>query len=373
MVFINDLLADNQRQRPPSGAGTGYASRFRFDLQAGCDYLQQHLIGQEAVCQTLCDALAVIKADIADNERPLWSALLAGPTGVGKTSSVKLMAKVLTGSGDAYCRIDMNTLSQSHYAAALSGAPPGYVGSKEGVSLFDEGAIKGDFSTPGIVLFDEIEKASDEVILALLNVLEEGRLTLTGAGKTLDFRNSLIFFTTNLGSSSNAPASGLWSRLSRYSLRSAWSSLRSEKQGKGWQAKGWKTKPQTSSVREAIESFFVPEFFNRLDTVLEYQPLSSDSAEQILHLELIRLNRRLAKKSLRLTLSANACKNIIAQGFNDRYGARAVRRVVRDQVETPLAQFIFSDAFSVEQTNAATHIEGEWTNQAIAFSVTAPR
>ncbi len=356
MVFINDLLAENQRQRPPSGAGTDYASRFRFDLQAGCDYLQQHLIGQEAVCQTLCDALAVIKADIADNERPLWSALLAGPTGVGKTSSVKLMAKVLTGSADAYCRIDMNTLSQSHYAAALSGAPPGYVGSKEGVSLFDEAAIKGDFSTPGIVLFDEIEKASDEVILALLNVLEEGRLTLTGAGKTLDFRNSVVFFTTTLGSSSNAPASGFWSRLSGCSLRL------------GRQAKG-----QASSVREAIESFFVPEFFNRLDAVLEYQPLSSDSAEQILHLELIRLNRRLAKKSLRLTLSPNACKNIIAQGFNDRYGARAVRRVVRDQVETPLAQFIFSDAFSVEQTNAATHIEGDWTNQSIAFSVTAPR
>ncbi|UTF60024.1 AAA family ATPase [Gilvimarinus sp. DA14] len=366
MVFINDLLEENQRQRRPSGgAGTGYPSRFRFDLQAGCDYLRQHLIGQETVCQTLCDALAVIKADIADNERPLWSALLAGPTGVGKTSSVKLMAKVLTGSADAYCRIDMNTLSQSHYAAALSGAPPGYVGSKEGVSLFDEAAIKGDFSTPGIVLFDEIEKASDEVILALLNVLEEGRLTLTGAGKTLDFRNSLIFFTTNLGSSSHAtaPASRFWSRFSWCSLRSAWNSLRLGRQ----------EKPQASSVHEAIESFFVPEFFNRLDAVLEYQPLSSDSAEQILHLELIRLNRRLAKKSLRLTLSANACKNIIAQGFNDRYGARAVRRVVRDQVETPLAQFIFSDAFSVEPTYAATHIEGDWTNQSIAFSVVAPR
>lgn len=349
MVFINDLLADNQAvnqqaERPAASDKGHYPSRFRFDLEAGYGYLRKHLVGQDAVCQSLCEALAVVKADIADPARPLWSALLAGPTGVGKTSSVKLMSKVLTGSADAYCRIDMNTLSQSHYAAALSGAPPGYVGSKEGVSLFHEAAIKGDFSTPGIVLFDEVEKASDEVILALLNVLEEGKLTLTGSGKTLDFRNTLIFFTTNLGSREAAMNASFLRRLTERSAK--------------------------SSVRAAVESFFAPEFFNRLDAVLEYQPLSATSAEKILQIELQHLNQRLAKKSLRLTLTVSACDQLLARGFNRRYGARAVRRIVRETIEAPLAQFLFSSSFAPSAGSAVTDVQGDWSGGRLRFFVT---
>ncbi|WP_020208387.1 AAA family ATPase [Gilvimarinus chinensis] len=345
MVFINDLLEENQRQRSESShAATAYSSRFRFDLQAGCDHLRRHLIGQDQVCQTLCDALAVIKADIADSERPLWSALLAGPTGVGKTSSVKLMAEVLTGSADAYCRVDMNTLSQSHYAAAISGAPPGYVGSKEGVSLFDETLIKGDFSTPGIVLFDEIEKASDEVIWALLNVLEEGKLTLTGSGKTLDFRNSLIFFTTNLGSRSQDCKKGWRERLRLQKLTAE------------------------NTVKAALDAFFAPEFFNRLDAVLVYEQLSLKSAEDIFSLALSALNHRLRKKSVTLTLSTEVVNEILRRGFDQRYGARAVRRVLRDCVETPLAKFLLTGSVSKPEHSAFISIHGELHAGAVVFS-----
>src|SRR5690606_32324507 len=124
--------------------------------------------------------------------------LLLGPTGVGKTEVVRLIAEAIHGQPDAFCRIDMNTLAQEHYAAALTGAPPGYVGSKEGTTLFDAEAIAGTFSRPGIVLFDELEKASTEVLRSLLNVLDSGRLTLSGGGRTLDFRNCLIFMTSNV-------------------------------------------------------------------------------------------------------------------------------------------------------------------------------
>ena len=317
-----------------------FPSRFRFDLTAGRDYLHANLVGQPEVSKALCSALAVVKADIADNSRPLWAALLAGPTGVGKTSSVKLLAKVLTGSEQNVCRIDMNTLSQSHYAAALSGAPPGYVGSREGVSLFDEALIKGDFSTPGIVLFDEIEKASDEVIQALLNVLEEGRLTLTGAGKTLDFRNSLIFFTTNLGSTAHPT----W--LDRLGLTRK------------------KSDSDAKAITRAVESFFTPEFYNRLDAVLVYRPLSAESAEDILGLELEKLNRRLAKKSVQLDLTDRARREIIRLGFDGRYGARAVRRIVREHLEAPLALFLLSETFSPSE-QGQLKLKAVWDGEAI--------
>lgn len=351
MVFINQRLAENERHASAKSSDalaagsqeTAFPSRFRFDLPAARDYVQQNLVGQPEVSKALCSALAVVKADIADNSRPLWAALLAGPTGVGKTSSVKLLAKVLTGSEHNVCRIDMNTLSQSHYAAALSGAPPGYVGSKEGVSLFDEALIKGDFSTPGVVLFDEIEKASDEVIQALLNVLEEGRLTLTGAGKTLDFRNCLIFFTTNLGSTPNST----W--LDRLGLV--------------------KNKPASDSkaINRAVEGFFSPEFYNRLDAVLIYQSLSVDSAGDILDLELEKLNRRLAKKAVHVDLTGTARKEIIRLGFDGRYGARAVRRIVRQYLEAPLAVFLLSGQVCPPE-QGPLHLKAIWDGEAVSFT-----
>ena len=153
--------------------------RFHFEPQAVMQSLRQRIIGQDAALNEIEKMLQVVKADFSSPERPLSVTLMLGPTGVGKTETVRLIAEAIYGRSDAFCRIDMNTLAQEHYAAALTGAPPGYVGSKEGHSLFDETAIAGSHTRPGIMLFDELEKASNEVIRGLMNVLD----TINNSGK----------------------------------------------------------------------------------------------------------------------------------------------------------------------------------------------
>ncbi|WP_049721372.1 AAA family ATPase [Gilvimarinus polysaccharolyticus] len=347
MPFINDLLAD---QNPPSSVSpsAGKAgeyrvgqTRFRFDVTKAKALLRERIVGQPEAMAALDSALDVLKADIADPDRPLWSALLAGPTGVGKTATVKVLAEALTGSADNFCRIDMNTLSQAHYSAALSGAPPGYVGSKEGHTLFDPVLIAGDYSTPGIVLFDEVEKASPEVLRALLNVLEDGHLRLSAGEKTIDFRNTLLLMTSNLGGRD----------LSAWLKRAHW-----------WPGNSSSVLPPRVKrrVNERIEAFFDPEFINRLDRVLIYRPLGQDNANTLLDLEIARLNRRLNRKGWSLTLTVEVCDTIAKTSMDKRYGARSVRRVVRDAIESPLAQFLLTSGpvtnpgLSVKPTSSTT-------------------
>lgn len=351
MVFINEVLEQNRRKLAEDKAATEQSkrpvipvrSRFIFDLDEARDLLQERLRGQPKVLEQLLDALAFIKADIADKNRPLWSALLLGPTGVGKTESAKLLARILTGSEDNLCRIDMNTLSQSHYSAAITGAPPGYVGSKEGINLFDENLIAGDLARPGVVLLDEIEKASDEVHMALLSVLEDGYLTLTGTGKKISFRNSVILMTSNIGAR-------LWetTRAGRFisALR-----LRSRRQAR---------------VLNAVTQKFPPEFFNRIDRVMMFELLSENAAKDILMLELTRLNQRLLKKNWSLTLQMEVYDKLLAKGFSARYGARSVRRMMRDDIEIPLASFLLAhNALATGQQ--VRKVEGVWEQGEIRF------
>lgn len=154
-------------------------SRFLFDPDSVIKKLRRRIVGQDHVLTDIFSTLKVLKADIADSQRPLYVGLFVGATGVGKTELVRVLAEAIHGQADAFCRIDMNTLAQDHYAAAITGAPPGYVGSKEGNSLIDVEKVQGSYSRPGIVLLDEIEKAGTEVIRALLNVIETGQLRLT--------------------------------------------------------------------------------------------------------------------------------------------------------------------------------------------------
>lgn len=198
MPFANDLI-DSNRERLDEQGVARLQSRFLFEPAAVMALLRSRIVGQDAVLAQVEAMLKVVKVDIGERERPLAVNLFMGPTGVGKTEIVRLLAQAIHGRADAMCRIDMHTLAQEHYAAALTGAPPGYVGSKEGTTLFDGEAIAGSFGRPGIVLFDELEKASPEVLRSLLGILEHGRLTLTAGSRTLDFRNSLIFMTSNVG------------------------------------------------------------------------------------------------------------------------------------------------------------------------------
>ena len=193
MPFINDMLDSHQlaqraavatENSPPAAASAESCvaqsrlgkQRFIFEPDKVMAMLAQRILGQPHVLHAMRQMLQIVKADISDTQRPLYVGLLVGATGVGKTELVRVLAEALHGQSDAFCRIDMNTLAQDHYAAAITGAPPGYVGSKEGNNLFELEKIQGSYSRPGIVLFDEIEKAGPQVIRSLLNVIETGQL-----------------------------------------------------------------------------------------------------------------------------------------------------------------------------------------------------
>lgn len=191
MPLVNDRIDPNHPQpglTSASPAAELLTSRFAFNPAQVMALLRSRIVGQEHVMRVVEALLNVVKVDIGERERPLTVNLFMGPTGVGKTEIVRLLALAIHGRADAFCRIDMHTLAQEHYSAALTGAPPGYVGSKEGVSLFNSELIQGTYSRPGIVLFDELEKASKEVVRSLLGILENGQLTLAGGSRTLDFQ-----------------------------------------------------------------------------------------------------------------------------------------------------------------------------------------
>ncbi|WP_404296360.1 AAA family ATPase [Halomonas sp.] len=326
MPFINDRL-ESQRaaQAKPESAAPGL-SRFTFDPQQVMDKLQLGILGQPDALAALRDLLYVVKADLASEQRPLGVVLLMGPTGVGKTETVRLLARAIQGRDDALCRIDMNTLGQEHYASALVGAPPGYVGSKEGHSLFDAERIPGSFSTPGVVLFDELEKASPEVIRTLLNVLDSGWLTLPAGNRHIDFRNTLIFMTSNLGSGELARYQGRFRR--------------------GWR-RFFKPNPQRQQqlLDSALHRHFEPEFINRIDRILHYQPIGDGQLDALLELELGKLNERLARQGRHLSLSPAATR-WLRQNYDARFGARDLSRDLRARLLPTLAQTMLSEVDS---------------------------
>ena len=171
-----------------------------FDHDRFVTRIGEHILGQPDSVRAVARAVAIAHAGLADPGRPLASLLLVGPTGVGKTELVRQVAAEIRTGPDDLCRIDMAALAQEHYAASFSGAPPGYAGSKESFTVFDKNRIEGDPYTPGIVLFDEVEKADPTVIRALLHVLDYGELRLANGREKISFRNCYIFLTSNLGS-----------------------------------------------------------------------------------------------------------------------------------------------------------------------------
>ena len=299
------------------------ASRFTFDPERIMALLRRRIIGQNTALEAIEAMLQVVKADIGEGERPLSVQLLMGPTGVGKTELVKLLAEGILGSRDGLCRIDMSTLAQEHYAAALTGAPPGYVGSKEGVTLFDVDAIQGSFSRPGVVLFDELEKASREVYLSLLNVMESGQLTLSAGSHRIDFRNTLIFMTSNIG----AEAASAYHERFRH----------------GWRR--WlRRSPQDESalLDEALRQRFPPEFLNRIDRVLTFERLQSGEVDTLLDIQLEKLNARLGRRGLTLEIDTEV-RGHLCREHDVRYGARGLARRMRVELEPALARVMLAN------------------------------
>lgn len=350
MPFINDRLAEQETKtasRPDYRVKDTRGPRFVFEPDAIMATLRSRLVGQDAVLDAIDDMLHVVKADIADGDRPLAVNLLLGPTGTGKTETVRLIAEAIHGSTDAVCRIDMNTLSQSHYAASITGAPPGYVGSKESQTLLDESLIKGSFSKPGIVLFDELEKGSDEVIRALMNVLERGRLHLASGNRHIDFRNSLVFLTSNVGARHMQAASN---------AANAWIRAR-----QWWHRidRGSQTQ-QNRALDAALHQRFDPEFLNRIDRILIYRRLSSAELPALLDIELDALRKRLHKRGVSLVLD-DASRQFLLCSYDPRFGARDLARRLRRTLEPPLARALLAspsaNTFAVTLNNGTLTVQ----------------
>lgn len=275
------------------------------------DRLAQHVRGQSHAVAAVARTLSIASAGLTRPDRPLSVVLMTGPTGVGKTSMVRAVAGVLRGRPDDFCRIDMSSLAQEHYAASFSGAPPGYAGSKEGHSLFDRDRIDGNPMQPGIVLFDEVEKAHPVVLRALLGVLDSGVLRLSAGTGTIDFRNCHVFMTSNLGSRSLLAQGNGRVRLRR---------------------------PRRSPVQAAVKGFFDPEFLNRIDEVVEFRPLTPAVAAEIVDIEIARIAATLRRRNIHMTISAEARKALTDNGFDRHFGARALHRSVRTLLLGPLAE-----------------------------------
>ncbi|MCV7288403.1 ATP-dependent Clp protease ATP-binding subunit [Mycolicibacterium wolinskyi] len=326
MPFLTDMYHDQNRNSakvadpPAAAAPTG-----GFDPEALSRRLNAAILGQQAAVEAVVRAVSIAHIGVADPGRPLSSVLLVGPTGVGKTELVRQVAAALRTGPDDLCRIDMSALAQEHYAASFSGAPPGYAGSKESFTLFDKAKIEGGPYMPGVVLFDEVEKADATVLRALLHVLDTGELRLANGQQKISFRNSYIFLTSNLGSLEVAAA--------QRSRRKKW-----------WP----KRRPaHRTMVREAVESFFDPEFFNRIDETVVFDAFDDDTAEQVARKEIGDLVTRLKSRGVELDVDDSVVELVRGHGFDPVYGARGLRRTIRHELTEPVARAVLTGQSSL--------------------------
>jgi ATP-dependent Clp protease ATP-binding subunit ClpB len=291
------------------------------------DLLHQRVIGQHEAVVSVANAVRRSRAGLSDPNRPSGSFLFLGPTGVGKTELCKALAEFLFDTEEAMIRIDMSEFMEKHSVARLIGAPPGYVGYEEGGYL-TEAVRRKPYS---VVLLDEVEKAHPDVFNILLQVLEDGRLT-DSHGRTVDFRNTVVVMTSNLGSSQIQELVG-------------------------------DPDAQRAAVMDAVSSHFRPEFINRIDEVVVFDPLAREQIAGIAHIQLDRLRQRLAERELTLELSDEALDKLVAIGYDPVYGARPLKRAIQRWIENPLAQQILSGAFE-----PGAHVVGKVQGDTIVFA-----
>ncbi len=273
--------------------------------------IHKRVIGQDEAVEKVCDAILRSRAGIQDPKRPVGSFLFLGPTGVGKTELAKALAEALFDDEKSMVRIDMSEYMEKYSVSRLIGAPPGYVGYDEGGQL-TEAVRRKPYA---VVLFDEIEKAHPDVFNILLQVLDDGRIT-DSQGRTVDFKNTIIILTSNLGSDIL---------------------LSSISDG------GEITDNAREKVNQILKASFRPEFLNRLDEIVFYKPLTRDNIMSIIDLLVAELAKRLADRSLKIDLTPEAKALILEQGYDPMYGARPLKRFLQSQVETLIARLIISD------------------------------
>jgi ATP-dependent Clp protease ATP-binding subunit ClpB len=272
--------------------------------------LQQRVIGQEAAVTAVSDAVRRARSGLQDPNRPIGSFIFMGPTGVGKTELAKALAEFIFDSEQAMVRVDMSEFMEKHSVSRLIGAPPGYVGYEEGGYL-TEAVRRRPYS---VVLFDEIEKAHPEVFNVLLQILDDGRMT-DGHGRTVDFKNTIIILTSNVGSQ--------------------------------WiQELGMRDRPEMERrVMDALRATFKPEFLNRIDEIIIFQNLTPEQIGAIVEIQLERLRRRLAERKIDLQLTESAKKLLEHKGYDPVYGVRPLKRAIQQHIENPLAMEILKGRF----------------------------
>jgi ATP-dependent Clp protease ATP-binding subunit ClpB len=273
--------------------------------------VQQRVVGQDEAVTAVANAIRRSRAGLSDPRRPIGSFLFLGPTGVGKTELTKALANFMFDTDEAMVRLDMSEFMEKHSVARLIGAPPGYVGYEEGGYL-TEAVRRRPYA---VILLDEVEKAHPDVFNVLLQVLDDGRLT-DGQGRTVDFRNSVIVMTSNLGSQMIQELAGE----DRY-------------------------EDMKLAVMEVVGTHFRPEFINRVDDVVVFHPLNRDHIRLIVDIQLGYLHDRLAERDMQIELTEAARDKLAEAGFDPVYGARPLKRAIQQQVENPLAQAIIEGKF----------------------------
>ncbi|MDD6450598.1 MAG: AAA family ATPase, partial [Lachnospiraceae bacterium] len=282
------------------------------------DELHKRVVGQDEAVKLVTESIIRSRAGIKDPSRPIGSFLFLGPTGVGKTELAKSLAEALFDDENNMVRIDMSEYMEKYSVSRLIGAPPGYVGYDEGGQL-TEAVRRKPYS---VVLFDEVEKAHPDVFNILLQVLDDGRIT-DSQGRTVDFKNTIIIMTSNLGASELL---------------------------QGISENGEITESAKDAVRQELRNHFRPEFLNRLDEIIMFKPLTKDNIGHIVDLELQKLNERLSDRQIRIELTEEAKQMVIDRGYDPVYGARPLKRYLQKHVETIAARIILGDDIGMGDT-----------------------
>ncbi len=283
------------------------------------DELHQRVIGQDEAVTAVAEAVIRARSGLKDPNRPIGSFIFLGPTGVGKTELARALAEFLFDDEHAMIRIDMSEYQEKHTVARLVGAPPGYVGYEEGGQL-TEAVRRRPYS---VVLFDEIEKAHHDVFNVMLQILDDGRLT-DGQGRTVDFKNTIVIMTSNVGSQ----------RILEY--------------GGTFNGEGFERMKET--VLDEMRQHFRPEFLNRVDEIIVFHALTMDHLKQIVEIQLERLRARLADRHITLELTDIARENLVRTGYDPHYGARPLKRAIQKKIETPLGRLLIGGKVHDGQT-----------------------
>jgi len=302
------------------------------------DRLHERVVGQDEALRLVSNALRRNRAGLSDPNRPIGSFLLLGPTGVGKTELARALAEFLFDDEKAMVRVDMSEYMEKHAVSRMIGAPPGYVGYDEGGQL-TEHVRRRPYS---VVLFDEIEKAHPEVFNAMLQILDDGRLT-DGHGRTVDFKNTIIVMTSNVGSGSIRDSAPI---------------------GFSVHTPDRRNEDLRQKLMQALRATFRPEFLNRVDDIIVFNPLTQEHLGQIIEIQLRRVVKMLEERGIRLELTEKAKQALMAEGYDPQYGARPLRRAIQRMLQDPLALKLLNGDFQAGDT---VRVDGDPAAKTLTF------